>query len=141
MIKRDETKLNVFLHKSLWRILKIHWPMKVTNEEIRFKTNMEEITQQIQRRRWKMIGHVLTKSVNETTRISLTWTPEGRRRRGRPKETWRRTVERENEVNLGSKVGQKPVVVRRTEKLGERERMDLFPSQGKGQDNDDELHE
>ena len=59
MIKSDETKLNVFLHKFLRRILKIYWPMKVTNEEIRFKTNMEEITQQIKRRRWKLIGHVL----------------------------------------------------------------------------------
>ena len=42
-----------------------------------------------------MIGHVLRKSVNENTRIALTWTPEGRRRRGKPKETWQRTVERE----------------------------------------------
>ena len=95
MIKSDETKLNVFLHKCLRRIFKIYWPMKVTNEEVRFKTNMEEITQQIKRRRWKLIGHVLRKSVNENTRIALTWTPEGRRKRGRPKETWRRTVERE----------------------------------------------
>ena len=37
-------------------------------------------------------------------------------------------------VNLGSKVGQKPVVVRRTEKLGEREPKALFPSEEKGQD-------
>ena len=66
---------------------------------------------------------MLRKSVNENMRIALTWTPEGRRRRGRPKE---------NEVNLGSKVGQKPVVVRKTEKLGERERKALFPSEGKG---------
>ena len=29
----------------------IYWPMKVTNEEERFKTNLEEITQQIKRRR------------------------------------------------------------------------------------------
>ena len=35
MIKSDETKLNAFLHKCLRRILKIYWPMKVTNEEIR----------------------------------------------------------------------------------------------------------
>ena len=69
--------------------------MIVTDEEIRFKTNMEEITQQIKHRRWELIGHVLRKSVNENTRIALTWTPEGRRKRGRPKETWRRTVERE----------------------------------------------
>ena len=38
---------------------------------------------------------MLRKSENENTRIALTWTREGRRRRGRPKETWRRTVERE----------------------------------------------
>ena len=63
--------------------------MKVTNEEIRFKTNMEEITQQIKRRPWKMIGHVLRKSVNENTRIALMDGPQkedigevGRRRHG-----------------------------------------------------------
>ena len=95
MIKSDETRLNVFLHKCLRRILKIYWPMKVTNEEIRSRTNMEEITQQIKRRRWKLIGHVLRKSATDNTRIALTWTPEGRRKRGRPKETWRRTVEKE----------------------------------------------
>ena len=68
--------------------------MKVTNGEMRFKTNMEEITQQMKRRRWKMIGHVLRKCINENTRIALTWTPEGRLKNGRPRETWRRTVDR-----------------------------------------------
>ena len=36
-------------------------------------------------------------------------------------------------MNLGS-----PVVVRKTEKLGERERKAPFPSEGKGQDDEDE---
>ena len=40
---------------------------------------------------------------------------------------------------MGSKVGQKPVVVRKTEKLGERERKALFPSEGKEYDDDDIL--
>ena len=40
-------------------------------------------------------------------------------------------------MNLGPKVGQKPVVVRKTEKLGERERKALYPLEGKGQDDDD----
>ena len=39
---------------------------------------------------------------------------------------------------MGSKVGQKPVVVGKTEKLGERERKARFPSEGKGQDDDDD---
>ena len=40
-------------------------------------------------------------------------------------------------MNLGSKVGQRPVVVRKTEKLGERERKAPIPSEGKAQDDDD----
>jgi len=39
-------------------------------------------------------------------------------------------------VNLVSRTGQKLVVV--TEKLGERERRALFPSKGKGNDDDDD---
>ena len=44
-----------------------------------------------------MIGHVLRQDRNSNTNIALTWKPEGRRRRGRPKMTWQRTVERERE--------------------------------------------
>ena len=32
---------------------------------------------------------------NSHPRIALSWTPEGKRKRGRPKETWRRTIEKE----------------------------------------------
>ena len=39
---------------------------------------------------------------------------------------------------MGSKAVQKLVVVRKTEKLGERERKALFPSEGKGHDDDDD---
>ena len=36
------------------------------------------------------------KDKNDITRIALRWTPaEGKRKRGRPKETWCRTVENE----------------------------------------------
>ena len=41
-------------------------------------------------------------------------------------------------MNLSSKVGQKPVVVRKTKKLGERQRKALFTSEGSGHDNDDD---
>jgi len=34
MTKQDVNKLDVFLHKSLRRIMKIYWPMKTSNEEI-----------------------------------------------------------------------------------------------------------
>ena len=32
---------------------------------------------------------------NRNARTALDWAPEGKRQRGRPKETWRRTVEKE----------------------------------------------
>ena len=41
------------------------------------------------------MGHVLRQQTTALTRIALRWTPDGQRKRGRPKETWRRTVERE----------------------------------------------
>ena len=31
-------------------------------------------------------------------KIALTWTPEGKRKRGRPRETWRRTAIKEREA-------------------------------------------
>ena len=43
-----------------------------------------------------MVGHVLRKHLNKITRTSARWTPDsGKRRRGRPKETWRRTILKE----------------------------------------------
>ena len=38
---------------------------------------------------------VLRTSPSNISRTALTWAPEGKRRRGRPRETWRRTVEKE----------------------------------------------
>ncbi|XP_078355297.1 uncharacterized protein LOC144639902 [Oculina patagonica] len=94
MTKRDATKLDVFLHKSLRRIMKIYWHMKISNEEIRNRANISTISEQILRRRWKFIGHILRMDPSKHPKTALTWAPEGRRRRGRPRETWRRTVER-----------------------------------------------
>ena len=38
--------------------------------------------------------HVMWKASNNIARIAMHWTPEGKRSRGRPKTTWRRTVEK-----------------------------------------------
>ena len=65
MTKNDATKLDVFLHKNLRRLLKIYWPMKVSNEEIRNRANISAISEQIFRRRWRFIGHVLRMDANQ----------------------------------------------------------------------------
>ena len=98
MTRGDEKRLNTFLHKALRRILKIRWPMKVSNDEIRRRVNLVTISEMVAHRRWRWIGHVLRMENNSIPRVALTWTPDGRRKRGRPRETWRRTVEREREA-------------------------------------------
>ena len=95
MTKTDEKKLNTFLHRCIRRILKIRWPMRVTNEELLRRTKMKPVSQEVKRRRWKWIGHTLTMQPSRHPRIALTWRPHGKRKRGRPKETWRRTTESE----------------------------------------------
>ena len=103
MTKADEKRLDTFLHKCLRRILKVHWPMHVPNDEIRRRAGIEKISTQVRRRRWKWIGHVLRMAPNRNPHVALSWAPSGKRRRGRPRETWRRTVEKERaELGLAS---------------------------------------
>ena len=92
-------KLDASSHKSLRRLFKIYWPMQVTNEEIRARAGLETISKQVTRRRWTWLGHVLRMDHYSYPQIALTWVPEGKRKRGRPRETWRRTIERELKEN------------------------------------------
>ena len=121
MTKRDERKLDTFLHKCLRRLLKIYWPMKVTNEEVRRRAKTCTISEQVRRRRWRWIGHVLRMAYDQNPRIALTWTPEGRRNRGRPKETWRRTVEGERQ-RMGFNTWGEAVIAAR-DRVGWRKRI------------------
>ena len=112
--------------------------MKVTNEEIRFKTNTaDEITKQIKRRRWKLIGHVLRKIVKGKWKAGRA--ERNCRWRGRAKETWRRTVEREG-GELGFKGwAEAGSCAKDMSRSLEREKArPYFPQEGKGQDDDDD---
>ena len=42
-----------------------------------------------------MIGHILIQDQNSNCNTVMAWVPEGKRRRGRTKTTWRLTVEKE----------------------------------------------
>ena len=97
MTKGDGHKLNVFQHKCLRKILKVYWPMKISNEEIRERSGTTTIDEEVRTRRWKWLGHVLRMPSDKNPKTALTWAPEGRRRKGRPRETWRGTVNKERE--------------------------------------------
>jgi len=95
VIKSDFNKLATFHNTCLRKICRIFWPRTISNKDLYTLTSQRDIRTEIKERRWKWIGHVLRKETNDITKISLRWTPDGKRRRGRPKETWRRTVEGE----------------------------------------------
>ena len=52
-------------------------------------------TQEVKKTRWRWIGHVLRMSPTALRGVALRWTPVGRRKRDRPRETWTRTVEKD----------------------------------------------
>jgi hypothetical protein len=56
------------------------------------KTGEKPIELQIKKRKWKWIGHTIRKGQNAVERTVLDWNPQGTRKRGRPKKTWKRSV-------------------------------------------------
>ena len=95
LTKGEEEKLDIFQTKSLRRIFGIQWQDHVTNERVLELAETTKISDEIRRRRWNWIGHILRKDPKDDCAVALGWTPEGRRKRGRPRTTWRRMVENE----------------------------------------------
>ena len=93
----DIKKCEAFQNRCLRRILRIYWPNEISNQQLRERTNTQTIEESIKIRRWRYIGHVLRKGSKDDTKVARTWTPEGKRKRGRPKETWRRMAEKERD--------------------------------------------
>lgn len=95
IIKADERKLNSFQCQCLRRILRIRWQQRITNKRVVEMAEVNDISCEVRRRRWNWLGHILRREGSNDCFTALGWIPEGRRARGRPKTTWRRTVEKE----------------------------------------------
>lgn len=85
-------RLQVFVNRCLRRILKIFWPNTISNQELYARTEHQNINLQIRKRKYGWIGHTLRKHVDEVVKRALVFNPQGSRRRGRPKNTWRRST-------------------------------------------------
>ena len=104
-LKEYATWLKYSNTKCLRWILQIVWPNKISNAELHEQTGMLPISLEVKKRRWMWIGHVNRMPPTSIPRVAMRWTPAGNRRRGRPKETWRRSVDREMKA-LGWSLGQ-----------------------------------
>ena len=88
-----DNKFLRFENKALRRILGIKWWDMIPNSRIREITGVQPVDEYVRLSRWKWLGHVYRRQgiVRETPG----WVAHGRRGRGRPKETWVRTMRRE----------------------------------------------
>ena len=53
-----------------------------STEELLERAEMEPLSRDVKRRRWKLIGHILRKDKNSDDAIALTWAPEGKEKDG-----------------------------------------------------------
>merc|ERR1712115_192475 len=81
-----------FEGRCLRRILRIKWQDHVSNEEVK-------------RKRWTWLGHVLRMNKSRLPHAALRWAPPGKRKRGRPMGTWRRTIEEEMQGKTWNEIG------------------------------------
>ena len=92
-LKEIENRLRIFESNCLRRIMNIKWYEHITEEEVRRRSGQPSVVQKLRHQRWRYYGHVLRMGEERLPKQVLSWTPEGSRRRGRPKETWRRTIQ------------------------------------------------
>ena len=88
-------KIQTFVNTCLRKIMKIHWPEKVSNKELWQRTSQRPMEEEILRRKWGWLGHTLRNPANNITHQALTWNPQGKRKRGRPRNSWRRDLNKE----------------------------------------------
>ena len=69
--------------------------IEISNDELWQRTRQLPPAMEVRKRKWDWIGHILRKEEQNSTRHALRWNPPGKRRRGRPRNTWRRSWEAE----------------------------------------------
>ena len=90
-----EKRLRCFESGCLRKLLNIRWFDRVSEEELRRRTGQRSIVEELKKSRWRWYGHVLRMPDQRIPKQAMHWRPAGRRRVGRPKDTWQRTIERE----------------------------------------------
>ena len=96
MTSRMAKKLDVFQQRCLRRILRVSYWDHITNEEIPQRAGSRRLHDIVVEQRFRMAGHIIRLPEERPAKTAMTWTPsEGRRGRGRPKETWRRTFSKD----------------------------------------------
>ena len=89
----NDKLVDVFNNKCQRRILR--WQVHIRTEDLLKRAEMKPLSEEVKIRRWKLIGHILRQNRESDGNVAMTLAPEGERRRGRARTTWRRTMKKE----------------------------------------------
>jgi hypothetical protein len=93
--KEIQRKIQTFVNRCLRYILRIWWPNIISDKDLWKVTGQEDINEEIRKRKFGWIGHTLRKEDGDIPNAALLWNPQGNRKRGRPRNSWRRSVIKE----------------------------------------------
>jgi len=80
MTEKTVSKLQTFANRCLRRILQIYWPDTISNATLWETTGQLPVKEQIKKRKWTWIVHILRRSNTCIARQALGWNPQGSRR-------------------------------------------------------------
>ena len=98
LTKTEGKKLDGFQYKCMKMIQRIRWPPSISHQQIQENKGVKRTSNEIRHLIWNWIGHIMRKDREQYCITALEWRPEGRRRPGLPKTTWRRMVEDERKT-------------------------------------------
>jgi hypothetical protein len=76
-------------------ILRIWWPNIISNKDLWKVTGQKDIHLEKRKRKFRWIGHTLRREDGEIPKAALLRNSQGNRKRGRPRNSWRRSVIKE----------------------------------------------
>ena len=122
----EEKKLDRFQFTCLRRILRVWWPQRIRNDTISQITGVRKISDEIRRRRWNWIGHVLRKDRNDDCMVAMGGNLRGRGKwadlKSRGEGQWKESADKK-----GGPAGLKPGPQQKTGLVGKRKLQPYAP--------------
>ena len=98
-LKDIEERIRRFESGCLGKIMDVRWFEHVSELEIRRRSGQRSVIERIEESKLRWHGHVLRMPENRLPKQAIQLNAEGSRRRGRPKDKWRRTIQRDMMLN------------------------------------------
>ena len=90
MTKKIASKVQTFINGCLQKILRIFWPETVNNKGLWKRTGQLEVDKEIKKQKWR---HPQKAANQHCAPGPQNWKVHGKRKRRRPRNTWRRDLE------------------------------------------------